>query len=194
MGCWAIVPIKAAESCKTRLADGLSPARRRWLARGMLDRVLRAALASPAVDRVLLVSPEAHVLPAGVQQVFDRGCGLNEALEVGRDAALAGGATRLLVLAADLPLLAAADIEALVGAGGAGCLALAVDRHRGGTNALCLEPLVPFTFAFGTDSAARHADEAARRGLRLSRVATPGLEFDVDTQADMARLRRRRVA
>ncbi len=191
MGCWAIVPIKAAAACKTRLAHVLGPDRREGLARRMLVQVVEAALAAPAIERVLVVSPEQHALPPGVVQLQDIGCGLNEALELARGYARAAGATQLAVLAADLPWLTAADIGTLVGAAAAGEMALACDRHGPGTNAVCLDALLPFVFAFGAGSAARHAAEAARRGLRVRRVAAAGLQFDIDTGADLEWLQRR---
>ena len=157
MGCWAIVPIKAAAACKTRLAHVLGPDRREGLARRMLVQVVEAALAAPAIERVLVVSPEQHALPPGVVQLQDIGCGLNEALELARGYARAAGATQLAVLAADLPWLTAADIGTLVGAAAAGEMALACDRHGPGTNAVCLDALLPFVFAFGAGSAARPA-------------------------------------
>jgi 2-phospho-L-lactate guanylyltransferase (CobY/MobA/RfbA family) len=44
---------------------------------------------------------------------------------------------------------------------------------------------VPFTFAYGPDSAARHAREAARRSLTVRILRDAALAFDVDTAADL---------
>ena len=46
--------------------------------------------------------------------------------------------------------------------------------------------MADFRFRFGRDSAAAHAAEARRAGLRPATLSTPGLAFDVDTPRDYA--------
>ena len=58
-----------------------------------------------------------------------------------------------------------------------------------GTNALCLASSQPFQFQFGLDSRRLHLEEAARIGLGAEVVRLSGLEFDVDSPADLLRLR-----
>ena len=66
-------------------------------------------------------------------------------------------------------------------------VAIAPDRHGRGTNALSL-PLPEaegFTFAFGPDSFALHNLEAARLGLKIEEIHSPGLACDIDEPADL---------
>jgi 2-phospho-L-lactate guanylyltransferase len=100
------------------------------------------------------------------------------------------GCRELVVLPADLPTLSGRDIDTLVRAGRSGGFALAPDADGVGTNALCLASAQPFRFQFGVNSRQLHFKEALRMGFRAEVVRLPGLEFDVDSPADLARLER----
>ena len=124
-------------------------------------------------------------LPADVAVMADPGRGLNAAAAAAL-AAADGKASRLILIHGDLPLVTARDIE-LLAAAPAGEIAIAPDRHGTGTNAISL-PLPAargFSFAFGTDSFARHNAEAGRMGLGISEVHSPGLSRDVDEPDDL---------
>jgi 2-phospho-L-lactate guanylyltransferase len=90
----------------------------------------------------------------------------------------------LLVLNADLPLLAPAELLVLVEAAETFGCALAPDRHETGTNAVALLAGVPFRFAFGPGSLAAHQRSAPQASV----VLYPGLACDLDTPADIAHL------
>jgi 2-phospho-L-lactate guanylyltransferase len=76
----------------------------------------------------------------------------------------------------------------LVRAGRRGGFAIAPDAAGEGTNALCLATAHPFRFQFGSGSQRLHLEEAERTGLSAQVVRLPGLEFDVDSPRDLARL------
>ena len=63
---------------------------------------------------------------------------------------------------------------------------LVPDRHRDGTNVVCLPASCGFRFAYGAGSFARHVAEVERLGLRLHAVDDPALSWDVDLPADLA--------
>jgi 2-phospho-L-lactate guanylyltransferase (CobY/MobA/RfbA family) len=67
------------------------------------------------------------------------------------------------------------------------------DHRDDGTPVLSLPTAVQFTFAYGPDSAARHADEARRRALTVRIVRDPALGFDIDLAVDLASLEARRL-
>ena len=186
--CIAIIAVNERARCKTRLGALLGPERRAGLARAMLERVLGAASAAPMVDTVLVVSPERDRIPSDIPVIHDSGCDLNAAFDVGRRAARERGATDLLLLPADLPLLRAVDLCRLVQAGRGGCVAIAPDRHGRGTNGLYIPAEAPFALRFGPDSCARHEAESRRLGAPAQRVRTPGLQADLDTAEDMPAL------
>lgn len=185
-----IVPHRGLEAAKTRLAPVLDPAEREALARALLARVLGVARA--ASDDVVVISPSAALAPivedAGARLAVQRGLGLNAGLEQARAEALADGAPALLVLHGDLPNLSLADVEVLAGAiPEAGGVAIAPDRAGTGTNGLAQAPADAIPFAFGSGSFARHREAAAAAGLEVAVVERPGLAFDLDTPADLAR-------
>jgi 2-phospho-L-lactate guanylyltransferase len=78
----------------------------------------------------------------------------------------------------------AALLDALPAAGG---VAIAPDRAGRGTNGLALRPPDAIGFRFGAGSFAAHRADAEAAGVPLVEVHRPGLEFDLDTPADLAR-------
>jgi 2-phospho-L-lactate/phosphoenolpyruvate guanylyltransferase len=185
-----IVPHRGLAVAKTRLAQVLDDADRQALALRLLERVLEVAHA--ACSDVVVITPstalEKVVVGSGAKLVVQRGMGLNAGLDQARDAARSDGIQILGVLHGDLPNLTDADVASLLQpvmdqAG----VAIAPDRAGVGTNGLALRPIDAIPFRFGLGSFAAHREEALRAGLPLAVVEQPGLAFDLDTPADLAR-------
>lgn len=187
--CWALVPVKLRADCKGRLADRLTVEARLSLVRFMLDRILEALCAALTIDRIAVVSPERDTVPLDIPVLGDDGHGLNAALHAARQILVDRGASELVILSADLPLVTAADVDALVRGGRRSGFALATDAAGTGTNALYLTPAADFHFQFGPDSRHRHIEEAIRLGLKPKLMQARGLEFDLDVVEDLVRLR-----
>jgi 2-phospho-L-lactate guanylyltransferase len=183
----ALIPVKELATAKARLAPVLDEGARRDLALAMLRDVLEAALACRALDGAVIVSRDETVRGMardhGTEATAQPG-GLNEALTSAAEK-LRGRAERLLVLAADLPRADPASMTAVVAANAD---VVVVPSGDGGTNALLLPPGA-IAFQYGRNSAARHvaAAEAARR--RTLRLELDMLALDIDTPADLERLR-----
>lgn len=185
-----IVPHRGLAAAKTRLAPVLDDGEREALARRLLEQVL--GVAHETCGDVVVISPsealEPLVAAAGARLVVQRGLGLNAGLEQARREAIAEGVTTLVILHGDLPNLGADDVAALLDAlPEAAGVAIAADRAGTGTNGLALQPPDAIGFRFGVGSFAAHLLEAERAGVPLSEVHRPGLEFDLDTPADLAR-------
>jgi 2-phospho-L-lactate guanylyltransferase len=170
---------------KVRLAAILSETERAALARSMAECVVSAAGALP----VVIVSSASEV----VAWAHDHGCdvvddpgSLDAAAAAGRAWALERGLARYAVVHADLPL--ARSLDAVVSDGAAPVAVIVPDHRDDGTPVLSLPTDVAFTFAYGPDSAARHAEEARRRALAVRIVRDPALGFDVDIAADLTEL------
>jgi 2-phospho-L-lactate guanylyltransferase len=189
-GTCALIAIKERSRCKTRLSEALAPGARAQLVRAMLAAVLSAAEAAQTVRQIIVVSPERDSVSAEIPVLADTGQGLNSALTQAHRVLRDFGSREVVILPADLPTLTAADVDALVRAGRSGGFALATDTAGTGTNALCLVSAQAFRFQFGPDSRRLHLQEAELQGLRPQMVHLPGLEFDVDTPADLHRLDR----
>ncbi|MDO6414476.1 2-phospho-L-lactate guanylyltransferase [Sphingomonas sp. BIUV-7] len=176
MKAWhALVPIKAAADRKTRLADRLSPGERIALSERMLRHVLAILQATEAIGSITLLASDPVAGWYGAR-LSDDGRGLNAEVQ----AAAARIGDPLLVIHADLPALAVADIRALTHAGRNG-VALAADRHRRGTNAIALGRRDDFVFAFGPDSLARHRTQCSATAI----IERPGLALDIDVFEDL---------
>jgi len=193
---WAIIPVKTLGVAKQRLAPVLPPQARRELVLGMLQSVLAAASAAQRLSRILVVTPDPSV--AGLAQAKgvevlreDRARGLNAAVRLGLARATAAGATRALVLPADVPLVTPGELNGLLGnvAAGAGARATLVPAADGeGTNAMLLEPPAALEPAFGPGSYMRHLSQALARRLDVEVLHLPGLAGDIDRPADLVRL------
>jgi 2-phospho-L-lactate guanylyltransferase len=185
-----IVPHRGLAVAKTRLAPVLDDGEREALARRLLEQVL--AVAHEACGDVVVITPsealEPLVATAGARLVVQRGLGLNAGLEQARLEAIADGVTTLLILHGDLPNLGADDIAALLEeVPPSGGVAIAPDRAGTGTNGLALRPPDAIGFRFGVGSHAAHLAAAEEAGVTLVEVHRPGLAFDLDTPADLAR-------
>ena len=198
MGASAVVPVKDLRGTKSRLAPILDPRARAGLTLYMMGRVVRA-IADAGVEDVCVVSPDRIVLEEakrrGASPLVQESRGLNPALEEGRRRALGLGASTLLVLPADLPLLDAGDVRAVLQEAGEGPSAvISPDGGRSGTNALLIQPPDVLPFAFGPDSFEAHLGAAHRRSLDVRICERPHLAFDLDTAGDLAHLRETGVA
>lgn len=192
---YAVVPLSAPPRIKTRLAGVLKPSARAALARWMAERVLGAVRAAGAVAEIAVVSPDVEALAwaasRGAVALRQEGRGLNAALEIGRQWALARGADALLVLLGDLPYLTPRDVSAMVRllpGGDAPAAVLAPDRHERGTNALLLRPPDVLPFTFGRESFHRHEARALALGGRAVWYTSEGTRNDVDAPDDLAAL------
>ncbi len=192
-GVFAVVPVKDLAGTKSRLAPVLNPGARAGLTLYMMGRVV-GALREAGVGDVCVVSPDPIVLNEalgrGAVPLLQRSRGLNPALEEGRARALDAGASTLLVLPADLPLLDAGDVRAVLeAAGDVPCVVVSPDGTRSGTNALLSRPPDALPFLFGQDSFEAHVQAARGRGLDLRLCERSHLAFDLDRTGELARLK-----
>ena len=191
-GVSAVVPVKDLQGTKSRLAPILDPGARAGLTLYMMGRVV-GALEEAGVGDVCVVSPDRIVLheaqKRGATPLVQESRGLNPALEEGRRRALDVGASTLLVLPADLPLLDADDVRAVLEASDGQSVVISPDGARSGTNALLVRPPDALPFAFGPDSFEAHLGAARKRGLEVRVCERPHLAFDLDTAGDLARLK-----
>jgi 2-phospho-L-lactate/phosphoenolpyruvate guanylyltransferase len=192
MNVFAVVPVKDLWGTKSRLKPILDPGARAGLTVYMMGRVV-SALMEAGVANVCVVSPDRIVLDQarerGAAPLLQESRGLNPALEEGRRWAMDQGASVLLVLPADLPLLGAEDVRAVLRcAGEEPSVTIAPDAAHAGTNALLIRPPEALPFAFGPDSYEHHLRAARERGLGVRVCERPHLSFDLDTAEDLARL------
>lgn len=175
-----VVPVKAFQDAKRRLASVLSPEERERLARRMASGVVAAAGDLPVI--VVCDDPAVRDWAGSVGAValWTPGLGLDGAVEAGVAHATDHDADRVLVAHADLPL--ARDLRPLVGRAG---VVVVPDRHTDGTNVISVPTGSGFRFGYGPGSFRRHRAEATRLGLPVEVVSDPELNWDVDVPADL---------
>ncbi len=194
MSVFAVVPVKDLWGTKSRLSPILNSGARAGLTLYMMGRVI-SALLEAGVKEVCVVSPDPIVLDTaserGATPLTQESRGLNPALDEGRRWAMSKGATSLLVLPADLPLLEATDVRAVVDEVKEGpSVVISPDTAHEGTNALLLRPPDALPFAFGEGSYDAHLRTAAERGFQVEILERPHIAFDLDTGEDLVRLQR----
>ncbi len=201
----AIIPVRGLERAKTRLGEALDPEERHALVEGLLRRTIQAAVATPGIRAVAVVSPDPEALAvaadAGAVTLPQGGGGLNEGLADGRAWARELGASALLVIPADLPAIDPDELDRVLqtardrlagsrsaarraGTAVTSLVALVADRAGEGTNLLLLAPPGAIPFQFGPGSRAAHAGAAARAGAVYVELASP-LGLDLDTPDDL---------
>jgi 2-phospho-L-lactate guanylyltransferase len=186
----AIIPVGWLDGAKSRLGGALDAEERRDLVIRMLGRTVAAAIATPDLADTVVISPDREALDvasaAGARTMRQRTQGLNAGLVEARDDAVAGGASAVLILPIDLPLVSPAALGELIAAASVPgpVVALVSDRHGRGTNALLLAPPDAIAPAFGGDSRSAHVAAAAEAGARFIAVESP-LAVDLDTPDDL---------
>ena len=193
-GVVAIIPMKALDEAKSRLAPRLSQGQRRALALNMLEHVIRqASRASLASVWVAGGGPVVRCLAegSGAQWHEDETAGLNDCLTEAFALASRQGLAPLY-LPGDLALVDWPEIQTLtsflrLGTG----LVVCPDERNEGTNALLLPPGSGFQPLLGRGSFRRHLESAQGLGLEAAIYNSPGLAFDLDTPGDLEEMERR---
>ena len=188
----AIVPIKRFGSAKSRLAGTSASGLRPALAEAMLTDVLNELARSEELERTVVVSGE----PAAALIAHDfRADHLGDPTDAGHsEAALLGiahavgiGATTVVLLPGDCPLLRSAEVDEALSRHRSG-VAVIPDRHGSGTNGLILTPPGAIVPAFGAGSRERHLALAREAGVPAEVAEIPSLALDLDTGEDLREL------
>jgi 2-phospho-L-lactate guanylyltransferase len=179
-----LIPVKR-DNGKSRLASVLSPEERAALMHELLRSVLGTAEEAD-VGPVTVVSA-AQLSLNGVPLFDDQGRPWNDAIAEAIAAVVVEPVA--VVLSGDLPSLTPEELRTFVGATPVRGVAIA-RAQDGGTNAVSMRPPNVARTHFGVpSSAAVHARTAKAAGLETRIVDLPGLAFDIDTPADLERLR-----
>jgi 2-phospho-L-lactate/phosphoenolpyruvate guanylyltransferase len=186
-----IVPFKGGPGAKSRLrghqgAGTLGPGLRRELALGFLADTVSAAAAAASVERIIIVSSDAAAVMKApkIRMLADPGRGLNAAVEAGITFAQSlSSVDPVAALTADLPCLAAADLEYALQCAQHHPLTVVPDRSGTGTTMISALPGVHVRPLFGHRSRDAHLF-AGHSLLPIPHGST--LRADVDTLDDLA--------
>ncbi len=180
-----LIPIKAFHDAKVRLAGTLTQPDRAALAQQMAATVIAAAHPLP----VFVVCDDQAVAEFTIEHhgevIWCPSRGLNGAVTDGVGYLADAGFDQVIVSHADLPMARelawVADFDGVT---------IVPDRHKDGTNVMCVPTSSKFEFAYGPASFHQHSAEAARLGLALRVVHDSNLGHDIDHPDDLAQLNR----
>ena len=189
---FALLPVKSPQNAKQRLSKFLSAEQREKLARILYRQTLRALCQAEGIDRVVVVTNDSdvaeHARSSGTL-VFEE----NEQVShsVSADAAclraIKFGATTVLLVPIDVPLVTPADFSRLAAAARPG-LIVVPSADGTGTNAMARTPPDVIESRFGPGSCRAHLDQARLKSVPADILRLPGLMFDIDTPEDVAEL------
>ena len=187
----ALLPVKDLENAKQRLSPLLDEGSRRQLFAAMLEDVLEALAGAGSIAGILVVTRH-----RGARELAERyGAGtLCEALNLGQTSAVtsgaralsAQGATGMIAVPADIPLIRPDDIDAVLAAHPpAPSITIAPACDDQGSNAVACSPPQVLPFRFGENSFHPHLSRARALGIEPGVVRRPRLALDIDTPADL---------
>ena len=188
----ALVPAKALDQAKGRLAAILTESERRELALAMLEDVVRALQSAASIDSVAVVSPDGDVralaselgASAIAEPVNVRG--INQALSYALET-LEPRPDALVVVLADVPEIRVADVEEALSRLPEQGLVIC-PSHDKGTGLLAMRPAGLVPFRFGPLSFSLHKREAAAQKLPFEVVRAESLARDIDSPDDLRAL------
>jgi 2-phospho-L-lactate guanylyltransferase len=192
MAIYAVVPVKTLNSSKMRLSTVFTPQERQMLTLAMLKDVL-IALRSSIVDKVVVVGEDTQVKEVaetlGASYRSANRATLNPALNEAASWCTLQGATSVLILPADIPLLETKDINRIIelGKGGNSAVVLSPSQNWG-TNALYQNPPNVISACFGPRSFLNHIREAYQKGVSVRLHFSQGLATDIDSAEDLKKL------
>jgi 2-phospho-L-lactate guanylyltransferase len=191
-----LIPVKEMSSAKQRLSTVLTQEQRTTLARTMLKDVCAALAQVKTRATVALVTndPFATGLARhyGFEIIVDNdNLGESEAIAMATGEAQKRCAEFTMVLPGDIPLLRAAEVEAVLAEMPAQGSVLVPAADGRGTNAVLRRPCALFPLRFGNDSFLPHHASARATGktcVVLDNENLPGIALDIDRPADLAQL------
>jgi 2-phospho-L-lactate guanylyltransferase len=183
-----LLPVKDFTNAKQRLAATFSANQRAALARAMLSDVLAVLSLARAPERVSVFTACDEAADMAAARGFDV---IREDAVAGHSAAvnravasLAGRASTILSIAADLPALTPDDVD-FVFHEAPEPITLMHSRDGTGTNGVLFTPPAIIAMDYGPDSFTRHLSRTAAAGYRAGVLNVPGIAFDIDTPEDV---------
>ena len=195
MNTCAVIPVKAFDNAKQRLAPVLSSEERQALSYAMLEDVLTAVEACALIDEMVIVTndPKAADMAAHFQArtlAEPSRPGLIAAVTEAAESLEAAGVERMVFLPGDVPMVTPEELEIVLDGfvpSEAG-LSIVPASDLGGTNCLLASPPTLIPFQFGVDSFRKHLSAAHDVGIEATVLKLPGLGLDIDTPPDLKAL------
>jgi len=189
---FALLPVKAPKNAKQRLSGMFTPQQRERLARAMFEEVLATLCSVEGLARRVVVTSDEiaadRARSFGVE-VFEETeqSSHSASADAAAHRAAAHGATTVILLPIDVPLVTKEEIEMLIAEAGPGVIVVP-SADGAGTNALVRTPPGVIESRFGPGSFRKHVSQAEDTGVPVKVLRPPGLLFDIDTPEDIVEL------
>ena len=191
---YILIPVKHLGHAKERLAPLMSPSERTRLAEAMVESTLEVATQTRLADRIAMVTLfEPAIMLArryGVEVILEQEqVSESRSVDFGIKELARAGASSVLRLPIDLPLLEAGDIDSIFEHDRSSPHAVLVPSRDGtGTNALLRRPGGIFQSHFGPQSCVKHLTAAREAGIDCEVVQLPRIALDIDDIDDISTL------
>jgi 2-phospho-L-lactate guanylyltransferase len=193
---FALLPVKSPQNAKQRLNGLLSATHREKLARMMYEQTLAVLREARGIDRFAVVTSDAGIAEHArrseaivFEEIEQRSH--SASADAACLCAMELGATTVLLVPIDVPLVTSAEFARLADAAGdsghSGVI-IVPSADGTGTNALVRTPPDVIESRFGPGSFRAHMEQAKSRGVAVDTLRLPGLMFDLDTPEDVAEL------
>ena len=191
MKIWAVIPIKALEKAKTRLAPVLSLEERQKLVVQLFEHTVQELADWPLLEGILVVSNDPFFAqfaePYGFEFLLEQQpSGLNASVKLAAEYLVNQGVERMLVIHSDLPWVSQQELNRLVEAAPSHGILIAPDRHQSGTNVLWAAPPLIIPFAYGCDSFQKHQELARQANCPMIIFHSEALGLDLDLPDDFS--------
>jgi len=190
----AVIPVKSLANIKSRLSPVLNLDLRRRFSLHMLSDVVNSAKRAGLIGEILVVSPDPEVLrfssDLGVKTLHERSeSGVNRAVSAAADLCVRRGASAMLVLPSDIPLVSPQDLNNIINMGlKLPSVVVSPSVRLDGTNALLLKPPKLIPTRYEQNSFRSHLRLAASSGVRVAVYMSRNVMLDVDSPEDLKNL------
>ncbi len=189
---FAIIPVKDFTRAKERLSPLLSRPERTELALAMYEDVLEAVTNAQGLDRVVVISNDRIALQlakqrgaASFEEADQRG--QSRSVKAATEYCIQMGATKILSLPLDIPLVNSTDIDSILNASNQSPYVVMVPSRNGdGTNALLRDPPDIMKCNFGIGSFKAHLGTLLQKHIPHQVLQIANIALDIDTVDDLA--------
>lgn len=201
---FAVLPVKSPQNAKQRLTGFLSAAHRATLARILFRQTLASLCRAQGIDHVAVATSDPEIAEHAHRSgalIFDEDEQVSHSVSADRACAraISLGATTVLLVPIDVPLVTPADFTCLAAAARPTAppdleadaqpkLVVVPSADGNGTNALARTPPDIIQSRFGPGSCRAHLDQARSKNIHSEVLNLRGLMFDIDTPEDVAQL------
>jgi 2-phospho-L-lactate guanylyltransferase len=189
---YILIPVKDLSRAKQRLSGLLTQEERTRLAWMMLETTFAAAAKVTNIDRIAVVSlyPQAIALADkyGMEIIIEtEQVSESASVDFGSKELMKRGASSVLRLPIDLPLIETEDLEIILGSEKPDVV-MVPSRDGTGTNAILRSPPDLFPSHFGAGSFFKHLQEVEKAGVQCEIIQLPRIALDLDDPEDVKEL------